>query len=180
MNLGSLLRRQRKKIGLTLKEVAEKASLSEGFMSQVENNVKTPSLPKLMKICEAIQSDMGALFQELKNQEQVFLIRRDEWGEVDLPHTGFATRRFCPPDQRTVIDSAMLFIEPGKSIPVRKDIKNGQEVLCVLKGALELVHGDQTITLEENDAVHIWTDPQSQSITNTGDRPAVVLWVGVL
>jgi uncharacterized cupin superfamily protein len=79
-----------------------------------------------------------------------------------------------------VIDSAMLFIEPGKSIPVRKDIKNGQEVLCVLKGALELVHGDQAITLEENDAVHIWTDPQSQSITNTGDRPAVVLWVGVL
>ena len=49
-----------------------------------------------------------------------------------MPHTGFVTRRMSPPENREVLDSAVLFIEPGKSLPVRKNIKNGQEVLCVL------------------------------------------------
>ena len=68
MNLGSLLRRRRKEKKLTLKEVAEKAHLSEGFLSQIENNVKTPSVPNLVKVCDALGTEMGTLFEELKNQ----------------------------------------------------------------------------------------------------------------
>ena len=36
MNLGTLIRRHRKKQKLTLKTVAERAQISEGFLSQVE------------------------------------------------------------------------------------------------------------------------------------------------
>jgi len=108
------------------------------------------------------------------------VISRNEWEDVDLPHTGFATRRFWPPEYRTVIDSAILFLEPKRSSPVRKDIKNSQEVLCILKGAVELIHGDRTVYLEEGDTVHLWSDPLRQSITNTSHELAVVLWVATL
>ena len=180
MNLGSLLRRRRKEKGFTLKEVAEKAGLSEGFLSQVENNVKAPSVPNLVKVCDALGAEMGPLFDELKNQQNMFLFRKDEWSEVDVPHTGFATRRFCPPEVRSIIDSAIIILEPGKSIPVRKDIKNGQEVLCLIQGRLELLHGNEKMTMAEGDSVHLWTEPQQQAITNTGDTTAVLLWVGTL
>jgi len=180
LNLGTLLRRHRKEKGLTLKAVAERAGISEGFMSQVENNVKAPSVSTLLNICTAIGIDTGSLFDQLKRQEKLFLIRKSEWDEVDVPHTGFATRRFCPPENRSQIDSAVLIIEPQKSIPVRKNLKNGQEILCVLQGTLELVHGDQEVTLKEGDAVHIWTEPQRQAITNSGRERAVVLWVGTM
>ncbi|MFW2366281.1 MAG: helix-turn-helix domain-containing protein, partial [Desulforhopalus sp.] len=113
MNLGSLLRQRRKDKGLTLKEVAFKAGLSEGFLSQVENNVKAPSVPNLMKVCEALGAEMGPLFEDLKNQQSLFIVRKGEWDEMDVPHTGFATRRFCPPESRSVIDSAVLILEPG-------------------------------------------------------------------
>lgn len=179
MNLGNLLRRHRKEKGLTLKAVAEKAGVSEGFMSQVENNVKTPSIASLMNICEAMGANAGTLLLQFKNQERLFLIYRNEWDDVELPHTGFVTRRFCPPESRTIIDTALLFLEPAKSIPVRKEIgKNTQEVLCVLQGSLELVHGDKVVYLAEGDAVHLWSEPQRQVVTNNGHEMAVVLWVG--
>lgn len=180
MNLGSLLRHQRKEMGLTLKAVAEGAGVSEGFMSQVENNVKSPSVSTLMKICGAMGADMGKLLEQLKDQERLFVIERKEWDEIDLPHTGFATRRFCPPQQREQIDSALLIIEPGKSIPVRKNIRNGQEVICVMQGSLELVHGEKTVHMEAGDTVHLWTEPKHQSVTNNGDQLTVVLWVGTM
>jgi transcriptional regulator with XRE-family HTH domain len=180
MTLGSVLRRYRKDQKLTLKTVAEKAGVSEGFISQVENSVKAPSLDTLMKICEALEVNVGDLLNHLQNKDRLVLIRRSEWDDVDLPHTGFATRRFSSPEDRTIIDSAVLFMEPQHSIPVRRDVKNGQEVLCVLKGRLELVHGDRKVELSEGDTAHIWADPESQSITNTGPGLAVILWVGTL
>jgi transcriptional regulator with XRE-family HTH domain len=180
LNLGVLLRSHRKQRGLTLKAVAERAGISEGFLSQVENNVKTPSLESLMAICRALGVDAGELMSRLQNQARLFVIRRDEWDEVDLPHTGFATRRFCPPEAREAVDSAVLFIAPGRSIPVRKGVKNGQEILCVLQGTLELVHGDEVVTLRRGDAVHLWTEPSRQAVTNRGRGLAVVLWVGTL
>ncbi|MCB2191200.1 MAG: XRE family transcriptional regulator [Deltaproteobacteria bacterium] len=180
MNLGSLLRHHRKDKKLALKAVAERAGISEGFLSQVENNVKAPSVVTLMKICEAMGLKAGDLMDELQNQEDLFLITRGEWEEVDLPHTGFATHRFCPPEARRTLDSGLLFIEPGKAIPVRKDLKNGQEVLCLLRGTLELIHGDKVIQMVQGDAVHFWSQPDRQLVSNQGTELAVVLWVGTM
>ncbi|MBU1276816.1 MAG: XRE family transcriptional regulator [Proteobacteria bacterium] len=180
MNLGTLLRHHRNSNRLTLKAVAEKTGVSEGFLSQVENNVKSPSVGSLMKICEAIGVNPGDVLDQLQNQEDLFLIRQSEWTGVEIPHTGFATRRFCPPEVRNTLDSAVLFIEPGSAIPVRKNLKNGQEVLCLLQGTLELVHGDKAIRMVQGDAVHLWSQPERQMVSNQGQELAVVLWVGTM
>ena len=180
MHLGTLIRRYRKEKKLTLKTVAEKAGISEGFLSQVENKVNSPSVDTLMNICAAIGVNAGDLLNNIENQERLILIRKSDWEEVDVPDSGFVTRRFFPPEHRSVVDSAVLVIEPHKSIPVRRDIKNGQELLCILKGSLELAHGDRTVTLTEGDTAHYLADPANQRITNTSDTPAVALWVGTL
>jgi len=180
LNLGTLLRRQRKAKGLTLRSVAEKAGVSEGFLSQVENSVKSPSLESLMNICAALEINPGEVMTQLSNHRPRVVISRSEWDEVDVPHTGFATRRFRAPEERTLIDGAVLFIEPGASIPVRKNIKNGQEILCVLEGSLELVQGEDRVSLGQGDAVHFFAQLQGQRVTNPGRDPAVALWVGTL
>lgn len=180
MNLGAQIRRHRKEQSLTLREVAGRTGLSEGFLSQVENNVKSPSVDNLVNICTAVGADVGQVMKLAAEHKRLYTFTRAEWDEVDLPHTGFATRRFCPPEERSVIDPSVLFMEPGSRLPVRKGIKNGQEVLCVLEGSLELVHPEGTVLLNKGDAVHLWTQPDNQSITNSGDRLAVVLWIGTL
>ena len=180
MNLGSLIRKHRKEQKLTLKTVAERARISEGFLSQVENSVSSPSVDTLVNICAAMGISAGDLLNQANSQEGLIIIRKREWDDVELPKTGFVTRRFFSPENRKVIDSALLFVAPKKSIPVRKDVQNGQEILCVLRGALELVTGERTAQLEEGDAVHFWANPSKQYITNPGDELAVSLWIGTL
>jgi len=180
MSLGALIRRSRKQRKLTLKIVAEKSGISEGFLSQVENDVNSPSVDTLVNICTAIGVKAGDLLNQANNQEKIVLIPRSEWNDIDIPHTGFITRRFFSPENRKVIDSAILVIEPGKSIPVRKDIKNAQELLCILKGSLNLEHGERSIHLMEGDTVHFFADPKKQSITNENEDLAIALWIGTV
>jgi len=180
MHIGTVIRKHRKDRNLTLKKVSERASVSEGFLSQVENDVNSPSVDTLMRICSAIGVDAGEILSHMSRQKSAVLIKKSEWDDIDLSHVGFVTRRFFPPDYRSVIDSSILVIEPGRSIPARKNIKNGQEVLCVLKGSIELVLRDETLHMVEGDAAHFWSKPESQKITNSSTKRSFVLWVGTL
>jgi transcriptional regulator with XRE-family HTH domain len=180
VNIGSLIKKYRKERKLTLKAVAEKANVSEGFLSQVENSVSSPSVDTLVNICKAIGVNAGDLLNKANGREELALAPKSEWEDIELPKTGFVTRRFLSPENRTVLDSALLFLAPEKSIPVRKNIKNGQEVLCVLKGSVELLHGDRVLEMTEGDAIHFYANPAHQSIINKGKNIAVVLWVGTL
>ena len=180
MHLGSLIRHIRKEKKLTLKSIAEKAGISEGFLSQVENNVNSPSVDTLSKICDAIGVQAGDILNQVQEQEKLVIIRKPDWDDFDIPHTGFVTQRFFPPQNRMVIDSAILAINPGITIPVRKNIKNGQEVICVLKGTVTLIHGDEQIHMEEGDVAHFWADTRRPSITNRNTETTVILWIGTL
>jgi transcriptional regulator with XRE-family HTH domain len=180
MNLGAVIRKERKKRELTLKVVAERAGISQGFLSQVENDVNSPSVDTLVKICGALGVDAGQVIQQAGKQERLFVIRKADWQDVDFPPSGFVTTRLSPPENRRVIDSAVLVIQPGGKIPVRKNIKNGQEILCVLKGTVRLVHGEDTWILQAGDAVHFFSFPENQEITNESKAVAVVFWVGTL
>jgi transcriptional regulator with XRE-family HTH domain len=180
VNLGALIRKHRKERKLTLRTVAEEAHVSEGFLSQVENSVSSPSVDTLVSICQALGVNAGDLLNQAGTQENLVAVRKGEWEDVEIPAVGFVTRRFLPPENRSVIDSAVLFLNPGTRIPVRKNVKNGQEILCVLQGSLELVHGEQTVLLGAGDALHFYANPAKQHITNKGKGVAVVLWVGTL
>ena len=180
MNIGTLIRKYRKEKKLTLKTVAERASISEGFLSQVENTVNSPSVDTLIRICDALDIEAGSLLTQASKKERIILIKKAEWGDMEPSHTGFVTRRFYPPEDRTVIDSSILVIEPGKSIPARKNIKSGQEVLCILKGAVDLVLNGQIYPLATGDSAHFWSSPEQQKITNNSEEKSFVLWVGTL
>lgn len=180
MNLGLIIRQNRKKQKLTLKNVSQKAGISEGFLSQVENNVNSPSVDTLMKICNALGVNAGDILNQVNDPERLVIIRKKDWKSIDVPHTGFVTRRFFPPENKSAIDSALLIIEPNKSIPARTGIKNQQEVLCVLKGTLEVVHSTGVFKLMEGDSLHLWSDNNKQKVTNTGEKTAIALWIGTL
>jgi quercetin dioxygenase-like cupin family protein len=109
------------------------------------------------------------------------VIRKAEWTDVEIPSSGFVTRRFFSPESRDIIDSSVMAMEPGSSIPGRKNLKRSQEILCVLKGTVELNCGEETVNLFEGDAVHYyWLAPEKQVITNKSSSLAVVAWVGTL
>ena len=53
-SVGGLLKARRRKLGMTLQELAEKAELSAAFLSQAENGKATPSIVSLINIAKAL------------------------------------------------------------------------------------------------------------------------------
>jgi transcriptional regulator with XRE-family HTH domain len=52
--LGEELRRARDEAGLSQEEVAHRAKIDRSYLSQLENDHKTPTLDLLMRVCDAI------------------------------------------------------------------------------------------------------------------------------
>ncbi len=63
INIGMRIRNIRKQRGLNSKELASKIGVSAGFLSQLENDVKSPSLETLEQICTALDISLSAFFE---------------------------------------------------------------------------------------------------------------------
>src|SRR3569832_3033749 len=56
--IASAVRPRRRRLGLTLQELADKSGLSAPFLSQVERSQTTPSITSLLAIAQALQVDI--------------------------------------------------------------------------------------------------------------------------
>ena len=56
MSVGAALRRRRNELGMTLRELADEAELTSGFLSQVENDRVSPSLKRSEEHTSELQS----------------------------------------------------------------------------------------------------------------------------
>ncbi len=64
MNLGDKIRELRDGFGLTQGQLANSASVSQGYLSQLENgDVKNPSAAVLLRVAQAMQVDPDELFE---------------------------------------------------------------------------------------------------------------------
>ena len=64
MKLGDRIRKLRDKCGLTQGQLAQSSSVSQGYLSQLENGeVKNPSAAVLLRVAQAIDVDPDDLFE---------------------------------------------------------------------------------------------------------------------
>lgn len=62
MDIGKRIRRLRKAGKLTLEELARATGLSQPFISQIERDIKTPSIETLSRICAALGVTLAEFF----------------------------------------------------------------------------------------------------------------------
>ena len=58
--------------GLTQEELADRAELSKGFISQVERDLTSPSIATLMDILQCLGTTIGEFFNEAPEEQIVF------------------------------------------------------------------------------------------------------------
>ena len=64
MDIGSKLKEIRTLKGLTQEELADRAELSKGFISQLERNLTSPSIATLTDILQCLGTTLGEFFNE--------------------------------------------------------------------------------------------------------------------
>ena len=62
--IGQMLRARRKDIGKTMKQVAREAGLTEGFISQIERGISTPSLISLYNVANALGTSVDTFLSQ--------------------------------------------------------------------------------------------------------------------
>lgn len=88
MDLGNKLKELRNKKGLTQEELADRCELSKGFISQLENDLTSPSIATLMDILQCLGTSLQEFFRDAGDEQIVF--GRDDFFEKQT--LNFTTR----------------------------------------------------------------------------------------
>ena len=81
MELGGKIRQLRNQKGLTQEELADRCELTKGYISQLENDLNSPSIATLADILSALGSNLSEFFREEAEEKVVF--SKEEFSEKD-------------------------------------------------------------------------------------------------
>ena len=72
MRIGSKIKELRVLKGLTQEELADRAELSKGFLSQLERDLTSPSIATLVDILQCLGTDLKTFFDDTEDDRVVF------------------------------------------------------------------------------------------------------------
>lgn len=111
MSIGSKLKALRILKGLTQEELADRAELSKGFISQLERDLTSPSIATLMDILQCLGTTIGEFFAETAD-EQIVFGKQDFFTKTDaeLKNT---IQWIVPNAQKNCMEPILLTLEPA-------------------------------------------------------------------
>ena len=151
LELGPHLRSLRTARGLTLRELAQRAGVTESFLSQAERGVATPSIASVRRIARGLGLSIADLFAEVEPAGLV--VRASERRRITYPGLG-AVDEFLTRGKGGRLQVIMSTVEPGGGTGEEPYThESDEEVLIVLEGTLDLWVGDERFRLEAGDAI---------------------------
>jgi transcriptional regulator with XRE-family HTH domain len=172
MKIGEKIKNLRQLSSLTQEELAERATLTKGFISQVERDLTSISLDSLIQILDALDTDISEFFKEIVEERIVFnkedrvAIRKEEISSFELLVPGAANRSMEP---------VRLTLKPGEQTE-EEGPHPGDEMGYVMKGRVKIRLGDRTYRAAKGDCF-FYTSNRVHQLSNAGKGEAVILWV---
>jgi transcriptional regulator with XRE-family HTH domain len=174
--LGEKLRRARLANSLTLTQLAERAGLSEAFLSRLERAQAAASVANLIQITDALGIGMHDLFaQDTRVQKTTVAVHRAK-GDKPAPIVeaqGYRWRRLGGGAPRDHLGAFLLIFAKGGKMPVMVS-HAGQEHCAVLAGEIDFYVGDAVHRLRAGDGIFITSDLPHR-VANVGKSEARLL-----
>ncbi|MCO5731472.1 cupin domain-containing protein [Rhizobium sp. SSA_523] len=176
--LGARLRLARQTRGLTLKALALSADCSESLLSKIENGKASPSLPMLHRLVQALDCNIGWMFEETDTDEGV-VFRAGKRPLMSLDPLrrgeGISLERVIPYSPGHLLQCNIHHIEVGgeSAGPIQHV---GEEVGYVLVGEIELMIADKTFRLASGDSF-VFNSELPHWYRNIGGERASIFWV---
>ncbi len=157
---------------LTQEELATRAGLTKGFISQVERNLTSLSVESLIGILDALDEKPSAFFDGAIDEQIVFKLKDRvelEWDYVKN------FQILVPAAQNRMMDPALLDLDIGEQTP-EEEPHEGEEFGFVLSGGIELVLGGKPYKLKKGECFY-FKATRKHYIANRRNNRAYVLWV---
>lgn len=193
---GSRIREMRKRKGLTLKEVAEATGYTIGHISQIERDLKSPSLVALRKIAACLNcsevwlimddSELSAKSsEEGKKSKESYLMRKEnripmKIPEIDVSYSIFTPSKL-PNAQEAQMTGLIVRLKPNTWV-TEKMISHGNydESLLLLKGELELRIDNSTYMIYEGDNFYIPKNCLHNYLNTSNEEATIIVYFSQL
>jgi len=176
--IGRRLRYFRRLKQMTLNDLAEAANCSGSLLSRVENDLVTPSLTTLHRLCNALEISVAALLAE--TEERSCLVfgpgERPTQGRAEaVEGDGSVAESLVPPANSRMLEGFVITLPANRRMcgPFEHE---GEEVGYVLEGELQLVVDGETYSVKQGGSFFFRSDlPHSYGAK--GRQTCRVLWI---
>ena len=173
MNIGEKIKQLRIQMNLTQEELANRAELSKGFISQVERDLNSPSISTLVDILECLGTNLKDFFNEDINEKIVFcnedvFIQENEV----LDHT---INWIVPNAQKNQMEPILVKLRADG----RSNVYNAHEGEIfgyVLSGSINLCIGNKNYGVKSGESFYYKANA-SHYVQNTYSSETTLLWV---
>ena len=173
MDIGKKLKGLRVRKGLTQEELADRAELSKGFISQVERNLTSPSISTLMDILQCLGTDLKEFFSDSEDSQIVF--KKTDYFEKTDTELHNIIEWIIPNAQKNMMEPIRVTLEAdGSTYPDQPH--EGEEFGYILSGSVTIIVGNRSIKAKKGEAFYFTPDSEHY-IKAGGKSGAVFLWI---
>lgn len=173
-DVGARLRSYRQLRHATLRTVADRAGVTEGFLSQLERGLTSASLTTLRRIASALGLEMADLFvgnSPLGPAVSTTATRPT----LALGYLG--TKQLLTPKPYRHVEVFIGTFQPGGTTgPEALVHGHSQELLYVLAGQIQVDLGERNFELSEGDSIE-YDSGTPHRVTEIGGATAKVMWI---
>jgi transcriptional regulator with XRE-family HTH domain len=167
--LACKIRKLRRELGLTIREVADRSGLAVSMISQVERGIVSPSILSLRRIGGALNVPAFYFLIEGSDLDGI-VVRVGERKTLRLP--GYdASYQLLSPTLDKRVEVIFFELPPGGQSCEVPMAHSGEEHLTVLSGRLKVIMPDREAILEEGDCIY-FNEMLPHQVINIGDRLA--------
>ncbi|HEY6006914.1 MAG TPA: XRE family transcriptional regulator [Geobacteraceae bacterium] len=174
MKIGERLKRLRMINSLTQEELASRADLTKGFISQLENDATSPSIATLKDILDVFGVSMQEFFSETVDAGSV-VYGKDARVQATDDDDRIKVELLVPGAQNREMDPVLVTLEPGEEME-EQPFHEGEEFGYVIVGRVQLRLDDKAHTVKKDECFYFSSDKR-HTVKNVGKGPAKILWV---
>ncbi len=173
MNIGQKIKELRVQKSLTQEELADRAELSKGFISQLERDLTSPSIATLVDILQCLGTNLEEFFSGTTSEQVVFK-KTDYFEKYDADLKNLV-KWIIPNAQKNMMEPIHLTLDPGGST-YPDNPHEGEEFGYVLSGTIVLHIGSRNYKVKKGESFYFTANKQHY-ITASDKSGATLLWV---
>jgi transcriptional regulator with XRE-family HTH domain len=156
IQISNRIKERRREKNITVQELAQRANVSKGLISQIENSRTIPSLMVLIEIVRALEIDLNEFFKDIRSKPTdlpILIKRKSDYECFEKEHAiGFHYQRiFTQIISQSTVDIVILELEPGASRPLAET--DAFEYKYILSGEIVYQFNEEKITLNQGDSM---------------------------
>lgn len=151
MDIGKKIKDLRIAKALTQEELADRAELTKGFISQLENNLTSPSIATLMDILQCLGTDLKNFFDDDEDNQVVF--SKEDYFEKEDSELNNMIQWIIPNAQKNLMEPILLTLEEGGTT-YPDNPHEGEEFGYVLSGSITIHLGKKIYKAKKGEAFY--------------------------